>query len=547
MLTGAMGAINVLSAVTPALRERLAVLGRFLPIATRHGARLSVALAGFALFVVSANLWRRKRMAWWLAMGLLVFSAATHLLKGFDYEEASIALFLAFWLFMLRSQFFARSDAPSVWQGLRALAGAFVFTLAYGAAGFFTLDRHFSINFDLWQALRQTAIMFTQFYDPGLEPITRFGRFFTSSIYAVAAVTFAYALIMLFRPVLLRKGSSLHERKRARDIVEEYGRTDLARFALLPDKAYYFSSGGSVMAFVVKNRIALALGDPIGPETDVKRAIVEFVEFCGQNDWGAAFHNVPPDYLPIYEAAGFLKVCIGHDPIVDLGRFTLTGKGNQNLRTALNRMKRAGISAEVLDPPLSDDMVRQLREVSNEWLSLVKGVEKGYSLGWFDDDYIRESRVIIARAPEGSIDAFANLIPEYHKPELTVDLMRHRRNAEKGIMDFLFVELLEWAKQHGYESFSLGLSSLAGVGETPEDPVVERALHYIYEHLNQFYSFKGLHAFKKKFKPHWEPRYLVFPGWTNLPSVAAALIRADSGDGFLVGYLKGLLMKAKKG
>ena len=119
--------------------------------------------------------------------------------------------------------------------------------------------------------------------------------------------------------------------------------------------------------------------------------------------------------------------------------------------------------------------------------------------------------------------------------------MRLRREAENGAMDFLFVALFQWAKAQGYASFNLGLSALSGVGKHTDDPAVERALHYIYEHVDQFYSFKGLHAFKEKFHLQGSPRYLVYPGPASLPAVALAMIRADSGDDFVRDYLKELV------
>lgn len=100
-------------------------------------------------------------------------------------------------------------------------------------------------------------------------------------------------------------------------------------------------------------------------------------------------------------------------------------------------------------------------------------------------------------------------------------------------MDFLFICMFERFKTLGYDSFNLGLSALSGVGETYTSPKLERALHYLYEHLNRFYNFKGLHTFKDKFHPHWEPRYLIYPGASALPEVVVALIRADSGDRLL--------------
>ncbi|HEU5300142.1 MAG TPA: phosphatidylglycerol lysyltransferase domain-containing protein, partial [bacterium] len=176
----------------------------------------------------------------------------------------------------------------------------------------------------------------------------------------------------------------------------------------------------------------------------------------------------------------------------------------------------------------------------NEWLAMMHGMEKGFSLGWFDDVYIRQSAVMAVHGPDGLVTAFANLIPEYQRNEATIDLMRRRPDGVPGTMDFLFVRLLQWAADSGYATFNLGLSPLAGVGLQRDAPAVERALHYLYEHLNQFYNFKGLHAFKEKFGPQWSPRYLVYPDRAALPAVALAVIRADAGDRFLLDYFGAL-------
>ena len=77
------------------------------------------------------------------------------------------------------------------------MAASLVFTLAYGVVGFFLLDRHFRVSFGLLAALRQTVVMFTQFYDPGLQPITGFGRYFADSIYIVAIATTGYSLLIV--------------------------------------------------------------------------------------------------------------------------------------------------------------------------------------------------------------------------------------------------------------------------------------------------------------------------------------------------------------
>jgi phosphatidylglycerol lysyltransferase len=163
---------------------------------------------------------------------------------------------------------------------------------------------------------------------------------------------------------------------------------------------------------------------------------------------------------------------------------------------------------------------------------LVSGVERRYSRGWFDEEYIRSSRVIVVYTGEGTACAFANLLPEYQRSALSADLMRLRSGADKDTLDFLFVRLFAWAKAQGYTAFDLGLSGLSVNAEKGGDAVVERTLQFILEHVNTFYDFKELDTFKARFHPAWSPRYLVYTSPANLPALALALVRADSGDSF---------------
>jgi phosphatidylglycerol lysyltransferase len=537
LLTALMGVINVLSAVTPALANRMALLERYSPLVVRAGSHLTAALAGFALLILSTQLWRRKRVAWLLTMIILAMSVISHLVKGLDYEEALLSVALGVWLWVLRYEFHARSDRASVQQGLRLLAAALLFSLAYGVLGFYLLDHHYRVNFNFLAAVRQTLVMFTQFYDPGLEPITGFGRYFADSIYLVSAITIGYAIVMIIRPVLIREKVSPADRARATEIVQSYGRSSFARLTLLDDKRYFFSAGGAVVAYGIKGRVAVSLGDPIGSPQETVVAISEFKNFCNHNDWLPAFYQVFPDYLEGYQRERFECLCLGHEAIVHLDRFSMEGKTGKPLRTATNRLTREGYEAIFHHPPIADELLRELRAVSDEWLTMVHGSEKRFGLGWFDDDYIRNGPVAAIHGPGGEVTAFTNLIPEYQCNEATIDLMRRRREVVPGTMDYLFAAIFQWSRSQGYDTFNLGLSPLSGVGEHSGDPVIERALHYIYKNINQFYNFQGLHEFKEKFNPEWSPRYLIYPGITNLAAVEIALSRLSSGDDFIWGYL----------
>lgn len=538
VLVGLMGVVTVLSAITPSLRARVLLLDPLVTRGIMRGAHLAAALSGFFLILLSNGLNRRKRVAWVIAIALLALSAVSHLVKGLDYEEAGIAICMALWLWTLRTNFRSMSDAPSVKQGLVVLAGAGSFTVLYGTVGFYLLDRHFSMNFSLGAALNQTLTMFFAFYSPGLEPITGYGRYFASSIYVVGAVTTGYALYLLLRPVFLRKPATALELARARQIIMEYGRTSIATCALLPDKSYFFSPGGSVVAFVARSGIGLALGDPIGPESDIASAVTEFRNFCSRHDWRPAFYHTLPEHIDAYKATGFSALCVGQEASVDLKEFSLEGHDVKQFRSAANKLTRLGYRAVVYDPPIEDLLLEEIRMVSNEWLSTVRGSEKRFSLAWFEDDYIRACKVMVLRSDQdGTIAAFANIAPEYKLNECTIDLMRRSADAPSGTMDFLFVSLFQWAQSQDFDTFSMGLSPLAGVGLRSDDPMAEKALNFIYHHVNQFYSFRGLHEFKEKFRPMWSPRYLIYDGATSLPTTAYALVSANAGAGLIRSYL----------
>ncbi|MCX7595432.1 MAG: phosphatidylglycerol lysyltransferase domain-containing protein [Fischerella sp.] len=534
LLTGLVGVVNLLSAVTPNLYGRNLLLKEFLPFEIRAGGHIFAALTGFILLTLATNLLRRKRVAWLLTIGLLVISIVSHLLKGLDYEESLLSGVLLVQLLLMRHVFTAQSDRPSIARAVQILIAALLFTLAYGTIGFYFLDQHYSDHFNLAEAIVQTLAMFFTEDNWGLEPRTRFGQFFANSIYIIAACTFTYALGMLLQPVFLRDSATSSQRQLAREIVQNHGCSSLAAFALLSDKTYFFSpSGQSVIAYVPKGRGAIALGDPIGPVEERQEVIVAFEQFCQRNDWYPAFYQTLPDDIDLYKSLGFQVLKIGEEAIVDLKAFSLEGKAGKNLRTAVNRLTKLGYEVRFYQPPIAHDLLRQLKTVSDEWLQMVKGSEKRFALGWFDEAYLRECEIVAVHSSHGEIVAFANIVSEYQLNEITNDLMRHRRSIENGTMDFLFISMFQHYKEQGYDGFNLGLSALAGVGETQHSDRLEKVLHYLFQHLERFYNFQGLHTYKDKFHPRWEPRYLVYPSLAALPDVVVALIRADSGDRLL--------------
>lgn len=344
---------------------------------------------------------------------------------------------------------------------------------------------------------------------------------------------------MIYYPALICEPATNEDRTRAQAIIEKYGQTSRARFTLFEDKSYFFSPNESVIAFVVKGQIALVLGDPIGPQDDVEASIVAFKSFCARHNWQACFYQTQPDYLNIYKTLEFNVMSVGQEAIVDLAAITLEGHAGKEFRNVVNRLTRLGHRVEIYEPPMSDTLLGELKVISDEWLTGVKGSEFRFSVGWFDDKYIRDSIVAVVYTPEGCMSAFTNIVSDYQRKEAVIDLMRRRRKVENGTMDFLFISIFDWAKFKGNTTFSLGFSGLSGIGEKSDSPAVEKALHYLYENMSRFYNVKGLHTFKDKFHPRWESRYMVYPKTANLSAIAIAFARAHNGDDFLWTYIRG--------
>jgi phosphatidylglycerol lysyltransferase len=385
-------------------------------------------------------------------------------------------------------------------------------------------------KFDSWAALRQTMVMFTQFYDPGYQSLSSLQRLFSTTIYTVGALSLGFALIMSLRPVRLRKPTTPTERQHAREVIEAYGSNSMASLALLPDKNYYFSPGGSVIAYTVRGGIAVVMGDPIGPKEDFEASVAGFQAYCQGNDWRPVFCLTARDYLDLYQKLRYRYLCLGHEAVVNLRTFTLAGRASKNYRKRYNHLTELGYRFVFYVPPVPDEVIIELHAISDEWLSIAYGSEKRFFLGWFEEDYIRNTQIAVVRSPTGQIEAFVNVLPEYQLNEITIDLFRHRNGMKSGVMDFLFVSLFLWANNLGYDTFNLGLSALYGVGDKHDDPKLDKAIRKIYTSGNSFYDFKGLQGFKSKFRPFWQPQYLVFPGFTNLPRSLIAMVQANAGS-----------------
>jgi phosphatidylglycerol lysyltransferase len=196
---------------------------------------------------------------------------------------------------------------------------------------------------------------------------------------------------------------------------------------------------------------------------------------------------------------------------VPLPEFSLKGAKRANLRQSVNRAEREGLTFEMLNPQGAHAHIDELRRVSDAWLQAQQAREKGFSLGYFDAQYVARNCVAVVRH-QGRIIAFATLMHTEQHIEATVDLMRHVSNAPPGTMDFLFTKVMLDFQARGYQRFGLGMAPMSGMVTHPLAPPWHRVARFAFERGERFYNFRGLRSFKQKFDPVWEPRYLAVRG-----------------------------------
>jgi phosphatidylglycerol lysyltransferase len=294
-----------------------------------------------------------------------------------------------------------------------------------------------------------------------------------------------------------------------------------AQLALLGDKDFLFAGGaddGFVM-YGVQGRSFVAMGDPVArSEETVSELIWRFKELADARDGTPVFYQITRDHLPLYVDAGFALLKIGEEAWVDLDRFTLQGGQGRKLRQSKSRAENGGASFELVPagPPV-EAILPELRAVSHAWLG-EKGREKGFSLGFWTDAYMRRCDQAVVRHA-GRIVAFVNVWRSADCNEFSIDLMRQAPDAPGGVMDLLFIGLMNRAKEEGFRWFGLGMAPLSGLPRHHLASLWSRLGALMYRRGDRFYNFEGLRAFKEKFRPEWRPRYLAYPGALGLPQI----------------------------
>jgi len=255
-----LGTIGLLSAASRPLRGRLEGLLQVVPFVVPRTATVTLVFVSCALLLTALGLRRGHHVAWLAAIALMLVSAALHVAKGIDVEEAVLGTFGAFWLALHREAF-------PVWAGrsrakrtlVLAVGGAvMMFLVAIGLSA--TVGRTHRVDVEASPQSIATRIGADEIF-----PLNFGGRFGTEVLVALGLGLVGSTLWVLFsprQPSPLDKASHHAERERARSLVQVHGGGTLDYLALRDDKQWFFT-GSSVVAYAVRGVVCLVSPDPI--------------------------------------------------------------------------------------------------------------------------------------------------------------------------------------------------------------------------------------------------------------------------------------------
>jgi phosphatidylglycerol lysyltransferase len=328
-----------------------------------------------------------------------------------------------------------------------------------------------------------------------------------------------------------RLGEEAGDRARARELLH-VGGGSLSWMALWRNNSYWFTPGAeAALAYQVRNGVALTVGGPFGAPDAYPAAVRGFLSHCRDLGLVPCFYSVPETHGQDLAGAGFQRLEVAEETLLMVRDMSFTGKEWQNVRTAMNRARKLGILAvwsSYADlPPL---MRTQLSEISEEWVADQALPEMGFTLGGLAELQDPEVLCCLAVDEEGLVHAVTSWLPVFdggRQASWTLDFMRRRKGAFKGVMEFLIASAVTRFRED-VTSISLSGSPLArrSTPATGDRRALDQVLALLADALEPLYGFQSLAAFKSRFQPEHRTLYMYYPDPLALPSIGLAVTNA---------------------
>jgi phosphatidylglycerol lysyltransferase len=511
ILLFALGVVNIISGMTPAINERLEMLKDFLPINIITASNYFVIVTGLLLLITATFMLKGLRNAWYFALFLSIISFVGHLTKAIDYEEAIVAFVVIVVLFSIHKEYYIRSNLRLRTVGIQTVFLSIFAVLIYGVVGFYYLNKkHFGIDFNFLQSVRYTFLNYILVGSDDLIPNGAFARHFILSINISGFITMLFLVFTLIRPYIIKPLATTEEMSKAINLVKNYGNSGLDFFKTYYDKLIFFPEGiSSFISYRISGNFAVVLENPVAENVqDMAKSIRLFYKYCRENGVRSLYYRVPEESLSVYRDQGKKALFIGQEGIVNIHTFSLEGGNKKAMRNAVHKVRERGYKTSIHSSPVKDGVLQKLKSVSDEWLRENERKEIVFSQGIFNWDELKQQTILSVESPEEKIVAFINIIPDYAKGEATYDLIRKTNDAPNGVMDYILVELFQYLKSQGYNFVNLGFAPMSGIQNAQNFP--ERSMKFAYEKIRSFAHYKGLRDYKEKFAPTWYNKYLIY-------------------------------------
>jgi phosphatidylglycerol lysyltransferase len=520
------GVLLLASGATPSDPERFQWLAAILPLWVIEISHFLSSILGLVLVLLAFGLRRRLDAAWVAAIGVLVISALLALLKGFNWEETATLAVACLLLLPVHEAFPRKSRLTrmEITPGWLVSAGAIV----AGAAilGWWQFH-HVDYSDTLWWKVLGDA------------DANRSIRAWAGAAILLLAVGVWRLVATPATPPVVGDHDPDFERVRAILATAEEVEPP-ANLALIGDKRFLFSaSGKSFLMFGVRGRSWISIGAPVGLREERMELLWRFRELADAHAARPGLYAIGPDLLPDVVELGFAIQKTGESATVPLEQFSLSGRRREVLRRNWRKAGETGAVFEVLDHDQVLQQMEELKRVSDVWLSHHAGGDKKFSMGGFEERYVAEFPCAVVRV-DGAIAAFATIWTTHDRSSFSMDLMRYSDEAPKNVMDFLFVELLHWGRDQGYQAFEFGMAPLAGLEDRPLAPIMSRVGNLLFERGEELYNFRGVRRYKDKYDPVWQPRYVAAPHKWTIPILLADVGLMSSGG------VSGLTKRPKK-
>ncbi|MET3664577.1 bifunctional lysylphosphatidylglycerol flippase/synthetase MprF [Caulobacter sp. 1776] len=527
ILAASAGVMLLASGATPSEPTRFLLLLAFAPDLLIEISHFFSSILGLVLLLLAFGLRARLGAAWWAALIVLAASAVLAIFKGLNWEETAM-LSVCFLGILPFHEAFPRKAALTkmeITPGWLLSAGAAV--AGAGLLGWWSFN-HTEFADKSW-------IRVLQDHDEAARAI----RSSVAAAIVLLAVGVWRLVATAATPAVVDDTDPDFDRVRA-ILAKAEDAEPSANLALLGDKRFLFSaSGDSFLMFGVRGRSWIALGPPVGKSEERMELFWRFRELADAHAARAGFYGLGPEDLPDTVDLGLAIQKTGESAAVPLDAFSLVGRRREVLRRNWRKAGEGGAAFEVLPVGAAVAIMDELKGISDSWLSHHAGGEKSFSMGGFDPRYVAEFPVAVVRS-EGKIVAFATLWTTSSKTAFSMDLMRYSDEAPKNVMDYLFVELLQWGKDEGYQAFEFGVAPLAGLQDRPLAPIMSRVGRLLYERGEEIYNFQGVRRYKDKYDPVWQPRYIAAPQKWAIPFLLADIGLLSSGG------VSGLAKRPKK-